>query len=63
MAQPDIASLTVAREYLAEMVIDPEGGAAYVPLFERLEREIEAIEARQNAVDRARRLIADRVAA
>jgi hypothetical protein len=62
MPTPSRSTLIAARDYFAEMLIEPKNGLAYLPLFERLEKEIEAIKARENTVDRARRLIAEREA-
>jgi hypothetical protein len=47
--------LIAARNTVAEAVAGP-GGDVYLPIFERLEAEIEARERRQSAVERARQL-------
>ncbi len=44
--------------YVAEMV-GGVGGEVYVPLFERLEKELEAFNCLETAVERARRLTAE----
>ncbi len=43
-----------ALEYAATCVA--KHGEAYLPLFERLEAELQAAQAKENALDRARRL-------
>lgn len=46
--------LSVAAHYAAH------GGAAFLPIFERLERENAALGAVESALDRARRIAANR---
>lgn len=43
-------------EYLAEMVSDPDNGEAYLPIFLRVEAEIEALSVTECAMERARRV-------
>ncbi len=59
---PDLARLTAAHEFVAEMVASRPDGAVYLPLFERLERELEAVAAQEAAIDRARRVARERAA-
>lgn len=46
-------SLEVAREFLAQCVL--EHGERYMPIYERIEAEIEARKEKMSAVDRLRR--------
>lgn len=50
------AELTELLEYLAEMVGDPDNGETYLPIFLRVEAEIEAISVTECAIERARRV-------
>lgn len=50
------AELTELLEYLAEMVGDPDNGEAYLPIFLRVEAEIQALSVTECAIERARRL-------
>ena len=59
----DRTRLLAAYEFVAQMVADRPDGAAYLPLFERLEREVAALDARESAVERARRVARERQAA
>lgn len=56
------AELTALLEYFAEMVEDPENGKAYLPLFTRVEAEIEALSATECAIERARRVMREKKA-
>lgn len=60
---PDISRLAAAHEFVAQMVADRPDGAAYLPLFERLEKELEAVAAQESAIERARRVARERAAA
>ncbi|MCM5555532.1 hypothetical protein [Pleomorphomonas sp. NRK KF1] len=55
-----LTELIEARDGLAVIMsyCDDEEAALYVPIFERLEREVEAAQAKQDALGRARRLAA-----
>lgn len=53
---PDISCLAAAHEYVARMVAERSDGAAYLPLFERLEKELETVSAQESAIERARRI-------
>jgi hypothetical protein len=46
-----------ALGFIAEIVAGP-GGEAYLPIFERLERELAAIDAKADALGRARAIVA-----
>lgn len=46
--------LEQARDYLARCLV--QHGEAYLPLFERVERELELVQKKKTAMDRARRL-------
>ncbi|WP_176214430.1 hypothetical protein [Roseovarius sp. A-2] len=59
---PDLARLAAAHEFVAAMVADRPDGAAYLPLFERLEKELEAVAAQESAIERARRISKERAA-
>ncbi len=48
------AELTELLEYLAEMIGDPDNGEAYLPIFLRVEAEIEALSVTECAIERAR---------
>ena len=50
----EAALIVVARHVAAP------GGEVYLPVYERLERELAALEARETAIDRARRLVRER---
>jgi hypothetical protein len=50
------AELAELLEYLAEMVCDPTNGEAYLPIFTRIEDEIEALSKTESAIERARRV-------
>jgi gamma-glutamyltranspeptidase len=50
----EAALIIVARHVVAL------GGDVYLPVYERLERELAALEARETAIDRARRLVRER---
>jgi len=50
--------LEAALEYAAHCVATH--GEAYLPLFERLEAEVEAHRSKESAVERARRLVKSR---
>lgn len=52
------ARIIVARDRLADIVAD--GGEWALPVFERLEREVEALSDRQTAIERAQRIAAER---
>ncbi|WP_139837365.1 hypothetical protein [Roseovarius halotolerans] len=52
----DISRLAAAHEFVASMVADRPDGAAYLPLFNRLEKELEAVAAQESAIERARRI-------
>lgn len=51
-------SLEAAREYLAQCVI--QHGEQYMPLYERIEKEIDARKDKETAVDKLRRYRAAR---
>lgn len=53
---PDISRLAAAHEFVASMVADRPDGASFLPLFNRIEKEIEAVAAQESAIDRARRI-------
>lgn len=53
-----IAELEEAQAYVAELII--RFGDTYAPIFDRLEREIVALRAKDDVVARARRLLAAR---
>lgn len=55
-----LAELIEARDGLAVIMsyCDDEEASLYVPIFERLEREVEAAQAKQDALARARQLAA-----
>ena len=57
-----LAELIEARDGLAVIMsyCDDEEASLYVPIFERLEREVEAAQAKQDALARARRLAAQK---
>ena len=57
---PDLTRLAQAYEFIARMVAERPDGAAYLPVFERLEAEIEAVADRESAVERARRVSRER---
>ena len=59
----DTTRLLAAYEFVAAMVADRPDGENYLPLFEHLEREVSALDARESAVERARRVARGRVAA
>ncbi len=46
-----------ALRFVASIVAKP-GGEVYLPIFERLERELAAIDKKADAIERARSLIA-----
>ena len=48
---PDLQRLNNALAKVAELVID---NPIYLPIFERLERELSALDAQSNALSRAR---------
>lgn len=48
---PDLQRLNNALAKVAELVVD---NPIYIPIFERLERELSALDAQSNAVSRAR---------
>lgn len=56
------AELAALLEYFAEMVEDPENGEAYLPLFMRVEAEIEALSVTECAIERARRVMREKKA-
>ena len=58
----DRTRLLAAYEFVAQMVADRPDGASYLPLFERLEKEVAALEERESAVERARRVARERAA-
>jgi hypothetical protein len=59
-----LAELIEARDGLAVIMsyCDDDEAILYVPIFERLEREVAAAEAQQDALSRARRLAEKRKA-
>lgn len=50
------ARLENALEFVATMVADRDDGAAYLPIFVRLENELAAMEEKETAIQRAKRL-------
>ncbi|WP_221892596.1 hypothetical protein [Pontivivens nitratireducens] len=50
------AELTELLEYIAEMIGDPGNGEAYLPIFTRVEAEIDALSQTESAIERARRV-------
>ena len=50
----DAAAIRQALAIVAEVVV--RHGVAYLPLFERLEREVAALDDRASALDRARQV-------
>jgi len=58
----NISRLTAAHEFVARMVSERPDGHAYLPLFERLERELEALAAQESAIERARRVSREKAA-
>lgn len=57
---PDLPRLAAAYEYVADVVASHPDGHKALPLFERLEREMEAVQAQDSAIDRARRIAQER---
>lgn len=55
------AQLVELLEYVAGM-IDGPGGEAYLPIFQRVEEEIQAISVKENAIERARRILSEKAA-
>lgn len=55
-----LAELIEARDYLAVIMsyCDDDEASLYVPIFVRLEREVEAAEAKEGALARARQIAA-----
>jgi len=53
-----IAELEECQAYVAELIV--RFGDVYAPIFDRLEREISALRAKDDVVSRARRLLAAR---
>lgn len=51
----DLAKLQAAQGILAELVIEDP---VYIPVFERIEREISLLEHQQSAIERARAVAA-----
>ncbi|WP_417526197.1 hypothetical protein [Marinovum sp.] len=51
----DLAKLQAAQGILAELVIEDP---VYIPVFERIEREISLLEHQQSAIERARAVVA-----
>ena len=49
-----LSDLEAALDYVATMVSDRIDGESYIPLFDRLEREVEAAKAQQDSRARAR---------
>ena len=45
-----------ALGYVAAMVAEREDGATYLPIFFRLEKELAALDEKESAIERARRL-------
>jgi hypothetical protein len=56
ISDSDPAAIRSAFALIAEVVV--LHGAAYLPLFERLEREVAALDAKASAFDRARQVAA-----
>lgn len=50
------ARLENALEFVAAMVADRDDGAAYLPVFTRLEKELDSMKERESAIERAKRL-------
>lgn len=59
----DLHRVKSAYEYVARMVAERPDGEIYLPVFERLEREIAALETRETAIERARRISREKLAA
>lgn len=59
--QPERADLERALSIAAQIVA--RDGDAFLPVFLRMEQEVSALEGRETALDRARRLAGARVAA
>lgn len=62
-SQQTVESLPIARarieqalRFMADIVTGP-GGEVYLPIFERLERELAAIDAKSDALQRARTMV------
>lgn len=51
-----------ALGYVAAMVAEREDGATYLPIFFRLEKELAALNEKESAIERARRLARSTVA-
>lgn len=52
-----------ALNYVATCIADRPDGAAFLPIFERLEAEVAKMRSTESAIDRARRLSRGRAAA
>ena len=63
MTSSDRTRLLAAYEFVARMVADRPDGESFLPLFERLQREVDALSARESAIERARRVSLERQAA
>tara|TARA_R110002012_G_scaffold122837_1_gene273018 strand:- start:130 stop:357 length:228 start_codon:yes stop_codon:yes gene_type:complete len=50
------AQLIELLEYLAEMIDGPKSDESYLPIFTRVEAEIEALSVTESAIERARRV-------
>jgi len=53
------ARIERALQFVATIIAGPDG-EAYLPIFERLEHELSAIDAKTDALSRARALVASR---
>lgn len=51
------ARIVSAQAYVAEMVAGRTDGEVYLPIFVRLEAELAALEAKETAIERAKRLV------
>ncbi|OWU81727.1 hypothetical protein ATO6_23240 [Oceanicola sp. 22II-s10i] len=51
------ARIVSAQAYVAEMVAERTDGEVYLPIFVRLEAELAALEAKETAIERAKRLV------
>lgn len=49
------ARLENALGFVAAMVADRDDGAAYLPVFTRLEKELDSMKERESAIERAKR--------
>lgn len=54
--------IQAAYDYMVDVIAARADGAAYMPIFERLEAELKAMDDRESAVERVRRIKLEREA-